>query len=255
MPPSATLETAESDQKFRFLKQFNSPPFSKKTSCKDKLRESDIRWFPGDYLSSVFARALCKNRAVPFKEVLESFEFYECVRKHLRSRAVADLCCGHGLVGILFAMFERETDHVVLLDKIQPPSFRVVLDTAIEIAPWVGDKIEYIISPLEEAQNHLAMQTAIVGVHACGERTDACIDHAIELSGPVAVLPCCRHHRSYDSPPCLKAMLGGDVAIDVDRTYRLHRAGYHVRWDRIPSAITEMNRVLVGVQRESEGSD
>ena len=250
MPPSATsstFATTESEQKFRFLKQFNAPPFSKKIACKDRLRESDTRWFPGDYLSSVFARALCKNRAVPFKEVLESFEFYECVRKQLRSASVTDLCCGHGLVGILFAMFERKVDRVSLLDKVQPDSFQIVLRTAIEIAPWVRDKIEYVVSPLEEAHNHLSASTDIVGVHACGDRTDKCIDLAIALRGSVAVLPCCRHHRSHPSPPCLKAMLGGDVAIDVDRTYRLYHAGYHVRWDQIPVGITEMNRVLIGI--------
>lgn len=242
------LENKKSDQKFRFLKQFNSPPFSKKIACRDKLRESDTRWFPGEYLSSVFARALCMNRAVPFKEVLESFEFYECVRKHIREPCLADLCCGHGLVGIIFAMFERRIERVVLLDKVQPASFQTVLSTAIDIAPWVRDKIEYVIGPLETAPNHIAMNTAIVGVHACGERTDACISHAIDLNSSVAVLPCCRHHRSHASPDCLKRTLGGDVAIDVDRTYRLYNAGYHVRWDEIPAGISEMNRVLVGVK-------
>ena len=251
MPP-ASLETEtatrKSDQKFRFLKQFNSPPFSKKIGCKDRLRVSDTRWFPGDYLSSVFARALCESRAVPFKEVLESFEFYECVRKQIRATEVADLCCGHGLVGIVFAMFERKIERVVLLDKVQPASFHVVLETAIEIAPWVRDKIEYVVAPLDEAQSHLAKKTAILGVHACGERTDTCIGHAIDLDGPVALLPCCRHHRSHASPDCLKRALGGDVAIDIDRTYRLYHAGYHVRWDEIPAGITEMNRVLVGTR-------
>jgi hypothetical protein len=44
----------------------------------------------------------------------------------------------------------------------------------------------------------------------------------------------------------LKNVLGADVAIDVDRTYRLHRAGYRVRWDQISPTITTKNRVLIG---------
>ena len=234
------------EQPFRFLKQFNDPPFTKKTACRDRLRVSDARWFPGDFLSSVFARELCERRAVPFKEVLESFEFYACVRKQVRTSCMADLCCGHGLVGILFAMFERHVEHVTLLDKVRPASFDVTFSAAKTIAPWIADKIEYVTSPLEEAKKHLQLETAILGVHACGERTDQCIDHAINIHGAIAVLPCCRHHRSHPSPPCLKQELGGDVAIDVDRTYRLFRAGYHVRWEEIPPGISPMNRVLIG---------
>lgn len=233
------------------MKQFNAPEFAKKVECSDRLRESDTRWFPGDYLSSAFAQALCRQRAIPFKEVLESFEFYACVRNNIRATEVADLCCGHGLVGVVFAMFERQVRRVTLMDKVQPASFDAVLAAAIEVAPWVADKLQYVVCPVADAAEHLAAQTAILGVHACGHRTDACIQQAINLQGPVAVLPCCRQHRAHVSPPCLKSVLGADVAIDVDRTYQLFNAGYHVRWDVIPESITPMNRVLVGTPSPS----
>lgn len=231
---------------FRFLKQFDEPDFAKKTGCRDRLRVSDTRWFPGDNLSSVFARAMCEQKAIPFKEVLESFEFYACVRNRVRATSVADLCCGHGLVGIVFAMFERTVERVLLIDKVRPASFDLVLAAATEVAPWVTQKIQFVECELKNARDHLEPGESIVGVHACGERTDTCIDHAIELRGSVAVLPCCRHHAPYPSPPCLKQELGGDLAIDVDRTYRLHGAGYRVKWDSIPASITPMNRVLIG---------
>ena len=35
------------------------------------------------------------------------------------------------------------------------------------------------------------------------------------------------------------------LAYDVDRTYKLIRAGYHVEWSAIPCAITPMNRILI----------
>jgi SAM-dependent methyltransferase len=237
----------EAEQRFRFLKQFDDPGFSKKTDCRDRLRASDARWFPGDYLSSAFARAMCARRAIPFKEVLESFEFYACVRKQIRAACVADLCCGHGLVGILFAMFERRVDRVILIDRVRPPSFHAVLAAASSVAPWVMDKVQFVECKLEDANDHLERGTSIVGVHACGERTDQSIGHALQVGGCIAVLPCCRHHRSHPAPPSLKQALGGDVAIDVDRTYRLFNAGYHVRWDSIPHSITPMNRVLSAV--------
>ena len=223
------------DQTFRFLRQFNEQPFAKKTKCRDRLRRSDTRWFPGDYLSSEFARALCEQCAVPFKEVLESFEFYSCVRKPMRkSASLADLCCGHGLVGVLFAMFERSVTSVTLIDKVRPKSFDDVMQAAANVAPWVPPKVRYIEARLDEANKHLEPQTGILGVHPCGERSDQCLELAIQLNGAVAILPCCRDHSAHPSPPVLKQVLDADVAIDVDRTYRMHAAGYHVRWDYIP---------------------
>ncbi len=241
------LENA--NQRFRFLKQFDELDFAKKAGCRDRLRASDTRWFPGDLLSAVFARALCEHRAIPFKEVLESFEFYACVRNQIRAPNLADLCCGHGLVGILFAMFERQVERVSLIDKVRPASFDTALAAATEVAPWVTEKIRYLECDLENANEHLPKGTSVVGVHACGERTDQCIEHAIKSRGSVAVLPCCRHHAPHPSPPSIKQAIGGDLAIDVDRTYRLHNAGYRVKWDAIPPTITPMNRVLIGKQR------
>ena len=61
--------------------------------------------------------------------------------------------------------------------------------------------------------------------------------------------PCCRPHRLHPAPDVLKRELGGDVAIDVHRTYVLEDAGYRVRWKSIPAAITPMNRILIGTRR------
>ncbi|GAB5402716.1 MAG: hypothetical protein Aurels2KO_09470 [Aureliella sp.] len=246
MTKTSTTINGEANQAFRYLRQFNSAEYAKKAACRDRLRQSDTRWFPGDYLSSVFARELCKQRAMPFKEVLESFEFFACVRNRIRSKSVADLCCGHGLVGILFAMLQRDVEQVLLLDKTRPSSFDLVLRAAEAVAPWTAEKVRYVETPLKKALKHLSEETAILGVHACGAKTDKCIEHAISLNSPIALLPCCRRHRSHESPECLKNVLGADVAIDVDRTYRLHAAGYRIRWDKIPPLITEMNRVLIG---------
>jgi hypothetical protein len=248
MSNSMASEQTMAEQPFRFLKQFNESAFAKKISSRDKLRQSDVRWFPGDYLSSVFARAMCERRAMPFKEVLESFEFYACVRNRIKAKSVADLCCGHGLVGVLFAMFERKVERVCLLDKVRPESFDLVLEAAQAVAPWTAEKIRYVEAPLKKTLQHVEPETAVLGVHACGKRTDYCIEHAIELGGSVALLPCCRRHRLHPSPDCLKQVLGADVAIDVDRTYRLDAAGYRVRWDEISPQITSKNRVLIGVK-------
>lgn len=244
--------TNVNDHPFRFLRQFNEPSFAKKIKCRDRLRKSDKRWFPGEYLSSEFARALCERRAVPFKEVLESFEFYRCVRKWMRkSPKLADLCCGHGLVGVVFAMFEKSVEEVTLVDRARPESFDLVLEAANDVAPWVAPKLRYVECPLKKAQTQLTHGTGILGVHACGTRTDQCLKCAISLHGSVAVLPCCRDYSTHQSPPVLKQVLDTDVAVDIDRTYKLHDAGYHVRWDHIPKSITPMNRVIVATPHRS----
>ena len=78
------------------------------------------------------------------KEFCESFEFYSRTRKLIRRSAgvdlalkanppvnVADLACGHGLTGILYAMFEKDVECVWLVDVKKTQSltnvFRVQL--------------------------------------------------------------------------------------------------------------------------------
>ena len=48
---------------------------------------------------------------------------------------VADLCCGHGLAGLLFAIFEREVERVHLVDRERPASADLILQAAADVAP------------------------------------------------------------------------------------------------------------------------
>jgi hypothetical protein len=43
----------------------------------------------------------------------------------------------------------------------------------------------------------------------------------------------------------VKRALGVSLGADVDRSYRLQAAGFHVDWSAIPSQITPMNRILI----------
>lgn len=198
-----------------------------------------------------FAIALAARRAVPVKELLESAEFYMRVRRRVRAQTMADLCAGHGLVGVLFAIFERSVESVILIDRRKPASFSKVLDAAIEVAPWVADKVRYVEAPLENSVEHLPDGVGMVAVHACGVRTDRCLALAVARRGPIAVMPCCYAQTAKPAPRALQVALGAELATDVDRTYRLERAGYTVDWSAIPEAITSMGRVLIGVPRPS----
>lgn len=230
---------------FRAFRSFDDPALAWAASSRFALDRKSAAHFRGDALAERVVAALAERRAIKVKEVLESFETFERVRHRLRARAVADLCCGHGLTGLLFALYERETEEVVLLDRRKPPKADLVLDAVAEVAPWVRDKVRWVETRVSRAAEHLAPRTSVVAIHACGARTDRAIDAALAVRGHVAVVPCCYTRTADRAPEALRAALGVELAADVDRTYRLERAGWRVAWSSIPEAITPMNRLLV----------
>jgi hypothetical protein len=234
---------------YKLLRQFNHEvPFN--VGSRNPFGEHFQRHFPGEGMPDRFARALARGRAVPVKEVFESFEFFGRVRKRVRAPVVADLCAGHGLTGVLFALFERSVERVVCLDQRRTESFETVLEAAISVGPWVRDRVVYETAKLGDAAEVLDPGTSIVGVHACGTHTDTCLDVAVALGSNAAVMPCCYPHRRCRAPATIVQHFGGDVAFDIDRTYRMEREGYRVRWDGIPTAITPMARILIATRAE-----
>jgi len=231
---------------FRLLRALAPLDDGRRAGHSGNVDERSLRWFPGDGLAPRFARALARRRAVPMKELAEAFEFFAAVRKDLRAAELADLCAGHGLVGALFALHERRLERVHLVDRRTPPNRAAVLEAAAEVGPWVRETLVEHEAPLAALAGRLPAGTAVAAVHACGLRTDRCLDLALELGGPVALMPCCHSHRRCESSPALARALGHEVAIDVARTYRMEAAGLRVRWTEVPEVITPRNRVLVG---------
>jgi hypothetical protein len=224
----------------RFFKQVSADdPW---IGSRNRLRPGDVRRFPGATLPEAFARALCERSALPAKELFEATETFQLVRSSVRRSTVADVCCGHGLVGLLFAVFEPSVETVLLLDRERPASADAVLDAARSVASWAVPKVHWREESLESCE--LPTGSGVIAVHACGLRTDSALDIALAAGGPFAALPCCRPHRMHPAPTTLKKALGADLAIDVHRTYRLEDAGYLTRWQEISETITPMNRVL-----------
>lgn len=236
-----------SNASFKAFRRFNDDSLQAHTGSRARLDDSRLEHFPGDGLPDKLARELCRRKAFPTKELFESFEFFERVRRRLRRPQVADLCCGHGLTGILFAVFEPQVERVTLVDRRRPPSYDVVLEAVTAVAPWAADKVRFLEISVNEAKTHLTRSCAIIAVHACGVRTDRCIDLALHLQSPIALMPCCYAQTAKTAPRCLRRGLGPALATDVHRTYRLDAAGYDVDWTAVPRAITKMNRVLVGL--------
>lgn len=235
--------------RFRLLTQFNTPDGARALGYKGYIDECCKSFFPGDDLGNRFVRALAERGAVPMKEVLESFEFFAAVRKDVRAPVMVDLCAGHGLVGVLFALYERKVQRVQLVDSKPPASRNLVLQAAAEVGPWTAAKIELRDQRIEAFADEMPAGASAVSVHACGIRTDRCIDIGLGAGGAIAVMPCCRSKRQSPHSATVGRALGFDLAIDIDRTYRMESGGLTVRWVEIAKAITPMNRVLVGRPR------
>ncbi len=232
--------------KFRLLSQFNTPEGQPALGYCGYVDQRSKPFFRGDGLANRFVAALADRKAVPMKEVLESFEFFAAVRKDVRAPTMVDLCAGHGLVGVLFALFEHKVERVQLVDWKPPASRKRVLEAANEVGPWTKDKIELCDQKIEVYADSVVAGASVVSVHACGHRTDRCIAIGVRAKGAIAVMPCChsKRHSPYSAP--IGRALGNDMAIDIDRTYRMEAAGLTVRWTEIPQTITPKNRVLIG---------
>lgn len=242
--PDRPLVVSAATPPFRLLKQFNEPANQRSLDRRKRLVPNDARAFPGEDLAQAFARALCAHRATNFREVLEAFEFFAIARKHVRTPVVVDVCGGHGLVAVLFAVFQRTVELAIVLDPKRTDSFDRILAAAAEVAPWSVGRVQYARARIKHAPEQVPREAGLVAVHACGQKTDRVLDLAIAHRAPVAVMPCCHPLRTSPAPFALKQALG-HVAVDIDRTYRLEAADFKVRWSGVSERITRMHRVLL----------
>ena len=232
------------DPPFKFVRQFNCPNGRADAGRKHRLNPTWMHWFTGETMLDRLAHALAEAQAIDMKEFVESLEFYHRVRRAVRGELVADLCCGHGLTGLLFALFERRVEQVWLVDRVRPEAHARLFEAVCSLGDWIAPKVRYVSTSIKALT--LPAGAGVLGVHACGGATDACLAKAIESGGPVAVMPCCYGPGVPSGPPAIHAALGKILSADVDRTYRLERAGYAVQWSAIPRSITPMNRILIG---------
>ncbi len=234
---------------FKTFRRFNDPALRPLAGVRARIDGRAPEYFGSESLPDKLVCALGRRKALPIKEIFESFEFFARVRRRLRAPHVADLCCGHGLTGALFAVFEGDTvERVTLLDKRRPDNHDQVLEALKEVAPWAVGRLEFVQAPVSRAGSILSQGASVVGVHACGARTDRCLDVALEKGGAVAVMPCCYFKTTPAAPRAVRSALGAEIATDVHRTYRLEAAGYTVQWSAIPEEISSMNRIIVGVK-------
>ena len=84
---------------------------------------------------------------------------------------MADLCAGHGLVGLIFALCEERVTRVELVDERRPQTFDRIFEAFVDLAPWVADKVSYREEGLTTSLR-LPREAGVTLVHACGPLTD-----------------------------------------------------------------------------------
>jgi hypothetical protein len=233
-------------------------------SSRNRLTVHDVGRFAGDTLFDRVARAACRARCLPRKELYETWEMARRVRRLFRGGRVIDLGGGHGLLAHVMLLLDDSSPSAVVIDKALPPSSAKLHTVLLQEWPRLAGRIELLTSALDGFD--ICATDVVVSSHACGALTDRVLDRAIAANARVAVLPCCHDLKVANeraSEPTraergsgaigdargLSGWMDGPAAIDVMRAVRLTQHGYRVWTQIIPAEITAKNRLLLGAPR------
>ena len=270
----------------RIKRYYEDPSNSLQLPTYDRPPELEVSSSTEIILKAIVDHLAFTDAPVDAKEVAESVEFYlrsakrvlgvakriaksssDCVDREA-CVTIQDLCCGHGLTGMLFAACnpQRSLKSVKvttkLVDRFEPPSHRQLRETIAEVCPWISgeDVIRYVPSTLDayfqesesnKVNDGSTCASVILSTHACGSLTDDVLQYAIESeSAAIAVMPCCYTGTDKGTPYGIRRALGVSMAADVRRSFYLQEYGYHVDWATIPMEVTPMNRIIVAERRK-----
>ncbi len=210
---------------------------------KERLSTHDLARFPGATLFDRVARAVCAADCLPRKELYEAWEVARRTRRHVRGGRIIDVAGGHGLLAHLMLLLDDTSPEALVVDPAIPPSAATLHAVLRDSWPRLAGRVRVEGRPL--AADDVRAGDVVVSAHACGELTDHVIGAALHARAPVAVLPCC-HDLDTGDAGGLTGWVDGPLAIDLVRAARLRAAGYQVRTQTIPDAITPKNRLLIG---------
>jgi len=217
------------------------PAFS--PASKNRLTRHDLGRFSGRTLFDRIARAVCEAECLPRKELYEAWETARRARRVFRGGRIVDLAGGHGLAGQILLILDDSSPSALVVDREIPASAATLHEALVGTWPRLSGRVEFAAAQLGDVP--LRDDDVVVSVHACGSLTDVVLDRAIAARARVAVLPCCHDARASDTGG-LEGWMDAALAIDATRAATLAGAGYRVRTQTIPDAITPKNRLLLG---------
>jgi hypothetical protein len=216
-------------------------------SARWRLSRYSLPDFAGDTLFDAVGRVVAEAECLPRKELFESWEVANRVRRRVRGRPILELAAGHGLVAWLLLLLDPTAPGARCVDRRMPRSAER-LEAALTVRwPRLAGKVRWEEGDLRRVTATRA--DLVVSVHACGVLTDRVLDATLAAGAAVAVLPCCHNLRAGDTAG-LEAWMDGALAVDAMSALRLRGAGYRVFLLKIPEAITSQNRLLIGVPKE-----
>lgn len=183
------------------------------------------------------------NTGIEEKEIRESLDFCAKVRDMVRGKKVLEVCSGHGLVGnILVKKYGcKQVTQVDLLDT--KAGFRSIQDFNNNSRVY---KELLNINEYEKMED--LEYDCVVGVHCCGDLTDAAIDIAINKKADIGVSPCCYHRVKSNN---MKELFGSR-GVDIIRCNKLFENGYTVSIRKMKSNITKMDKIIIGRKKDEE---
>lgn len=211
-------------------------------SSKARLTRHDLERFPGATLFDRIGRAVCEAECLPRKELYEAWEVARRARRWFRGGRVVDLGGGHGLLAHVMLLLDDTSPAAVIVDRTIPPSAARIHGALSRAWPRLEGRVTFLSGEPDAVAGQA--DDVVVSAHACGAFTDRVIDWAIAARACVAVLPCCHDVETCDTG-ALRAWLDVPLAIDVTRVARLRAAGFQVRTQTIPEAITPKNRLIL----------
>ena len=225
-------------------------------SSRARLTTHDLGRFSGSGLFDRIGRAVCEAGCLPRKELYEAWEVARRARRLFRGGRVIDIGAGHGLLAQMLLLLDDASPDAVAVDVAVPASAARVHDALARAWPRLAGRVRWtgaVADPSHAAADLLPTDVIVgpgdlvVSCHACGALTDRVIDCAIGRQAHLAVLPCCHDVDTCDVGD-LTGWMDPALAIDATRVARLRAAGYRVRTQTIPVAITPRNRLILATR-------
>lgn len=210
-----------------------------------KLTPTAAANYPGDTLFDRLARVLCAANCLPRKELHEAWETARRARRRHKGGRVVDLACGHGLLAFVMLLIDDTSPDAVCVDTRKPQSHDILAAAIVAAWPRLAGRVRFVEGRLEDVD--VTATDVVVSAHACGALTDRILEKAIAAGARVSVLPCCHDVNPHHA---MVAWLDPAMCVDVDRVHRLVAAGYEVRTQLIPEAITPKNRLLIATPKQ-----
>jgi hypothetical protein len=214
--------------------------------ARSRLTPHDLGRFSGRTLFDRIGRVVCETGCLPRKELYEAWEVARRTRRWFRGGRVIDLGAGHGLVAHIMLLLDDSSPDALLVDVRQPPSAARLHDALVAAWPRLAGRLSFMTGGPDDVC--VRPDDIVVSCHACGAFADQVIARAVSSRARLAVLPCC-HDRATGDAGGLTGWMDVALAIDAARALRLRAAGYTIRTQAIPAAITPKNRLLLGAPR------